>query len=1062
MSSESHNNKFELIVAPAIFLGTGAATAAVSGVSLVSPVGLGILLASGINSLSSTAISKLFDASVKDAPFFKISATVAAIGLTTFGTYMAAPLLAPASAIILTQEMALAVGLVSIATKTATATTQQFLMKTNAETPAPPSQEPVGPRSRRPKPQEKAPTGPRARLQRRQNPLAERVDTPPLGPLNWKKVGVVAFSALALLAPIAYWLTSPFLISEPIPHDLAPLLPALVPTLVPAPPPPVTPLQTEDQFFFLKLLVPLLSVSTLFGISRFFSRSSSKKTTPSAPPGSVSSSIKSLDKVFDPSIHGAGASAAAAAEAAPTIDIPFYSPIVSKEDKLLQAWREFVEVHCPNLESPDGKSHGFTKAKKQVLEGRELIRKLWQGEAVTTKNLEYALECVCWALMFHAIAKNQHFQEGMFDFLDPGHRIFELFKSSITHDRASTHYSHRASQHKGYDTNNLPIGKRTVLIGPMDNSPDQLEQRSYLKMENWGANIRDPSMQNLYQLACHFGEFVQSKAAQSGLCSQVGAGAAARKEHLPDADKTALETFKRELDQANFTPSLAFNLAEYGFSHGIPYITAALESTLVTPDLKKRIQDYIDAKRVYDHLNKRKGNEVIVDQSLLGSAFDRALTKRDDPEDHHFNAINRPVLWLETLKTLQDPKKRIEPQAVSLYLHTLKEIHVVENFLNPYSDPTTPDAIATLLTSLPKDKKSVIPVSNKSWGSADQSAKSMVVFVFDPQSKKITYYDPCSKSCSVKIERGAEEALLRLIKKIPTSDSRATRPLWSALSRGGPSRDVLVNSEVFVCDFVRCKTSDRSKSQSSAQDARATLARELRNAFDLTTKDPASAQAFLKERLPIQFTSRLEHVIPRTASAFLTKTPEQTPSYDKTEIFHQVDRDIQRGGGKIMLSDKQTTAESAKDVFDDLMSLLNNEQKALQALALMQQGLIGEVMEPIGQHLGLDSREDDPKYLLNNRGTKGMSFSITADKDTLNLSGSTPLHLIDMEGNLTASFEVSVKIDFQAGTLKTVLKFLEPADSSSTSSTSSTSAPISPGSPGSPGSPISDGKTEEE
>lgn len=157
------------------------------------------------------------------------------------------------------------------------------------------------------------------------------------------------------------------------------------------------------------------------------------------------------------------------------------------------AFNSYVQQHCFGIDP--------MRAKEKALRGLQLIQKLHRNEPVEQDNLEEKLSDACWGLMLSAITRGQAFVEGTFDLTDPGHRLFHFFMP-ILYGRSSSHYKKRVIPvtegywkgygHFGYDIgrdgqNDLPAYKRTVMLGRIITRDGT--DRTYLKMENWGANL---------------------------------------------------------------------------------------------------------------------------------------------------------------------------------------------------------------------------------------------------------------------------------------------------------------------------------------------------------------------------------------------------------------------------------------------------------------------------------------------------------------------------------------------------------------------------------------------
>lgn len=291
-----------------------------------------------------------------------------------------------------------------------------------------------------------------------------------------------------------------------------------------------------------------------------------------------------------------------------------------------KAFGNYVERHCPNIT--------FERAKRLANDGTILIQKLMRNEKVALDNIDHKLICACWGLMLHACNKNRPFVEGTLDIKDIGLRIFNFFSlSPLIYQRKSSHYSSRADRHFGIDLqaqgDPLPAGKRTVLfarINTLDGTP-----RTYLKMENWGANINfhndKNAWYNSYQVFPHTLEFFASisKKLFPSVFGEVGGGEDHCKEHLSEEIKSTIKALfdKIKEQEKHINPPSNEQVKEYGYHIVIPFFEEMLDLDTLQDELKGEITTFINQFReTYPNNPWQKGGEVGVNDSLLDTIPD--------------------------------------------------------------------------------------------------------------------------------------------------------------------------------------------------------------------------------------------------------------------------------------------------------------------------------------------------------------------------------------------------------------------------------------------------------
>jgi hypothetical protein len=292
-----------------------------------------------------------------------------------------------------------------------------------------------------------------------------------------------------------------------------------------------------------------------------------------------------------------------------------------------EAFKQYVGDHCSGIEEK--------AAVRYACQGLDLIKRLKQGSIDRSASEEDVI-AICWGKVAHSITKGDLFVEGMIDFKDENHAIFNfLYSTPSCYGRASTHYKTRAIRiengtwkgykHIGIDLEPLPSGMRTVVFGKIATT-DEFDH-TYLKMETSGTNLHVFSdlnaIRNIAQPLGHLGGLLVSQAKRNfpGVFGEVGGGEHDRKEHLPPNDrKTILELLEqiKEQDQSIQIPSKAV-IDEWGFSKALDIFEAALQSSIIQSQLKAKIEQYMHEINLrYPNSSHRKGNEIRMDDSVTG------------------------------------------------------------------------------------------------------------------------------------------------------------------------------------------------------------------------------------------------------------------------------------------------------------------------------------------------------------------------------------------------------------------------------------------------------------
>ncbi len=326
-----------------------------------------------------------------------------------------------------------------------------------------------------------------------------------------------------------------------------------------------------------------------------------------------------------------------------------------------EAFDHYVDLHCPGVD--------VQTARKLATEGIILIQKLRKNEPVEETNLDDQLVEACWGLMLHAITKNQAFVEGTIDIKDPEYRIFNFFFPAL-YGRSSSHYNKRAIpiengkwrdyKHFGADLSKLPANKRTVMLGKIATLDGS--HRTYIKMENWGANLNlishPNAMRNFYQVIFHSLEFFESaaKKAAPSVFGEVGGGLNMKKEHMLHKDAAEIATLieKIQSKKQKMSPPKNSDITEFGFQVIVPYFEQTLREGAISDGLRTHIEDFL--KRIQDRYGNnryQKGNETSIGDSILfmnparsDIAAERVELGEDDFEEMQMSSsIEFPKDW---------------------------------------------------------------------------------------------------------------------------------------------------------------------------------------------------------------------------------------------------------------------------------------------------------------------------------------------------------------------------------------------------------------------------------
>lgn len=382
--------------------------------------------------------------------------------------------------------------------------------------------------------------------------------------------------------------------------------------------------QVGEKTFFQKSFHMLLPFAMIYSAARYFHDLSWKTNLiSSAILGAVQLGIGTCtDRLFLQQKNSSNISYIISEEA------PSKNPLKTPD------WNEFikyVETQCEGVE--------VIVAVEKAARGLKLIQQLHLGKEVKQENLEQQLSDACWGMMLYAITNKQAFREGTFDFPDPNHRFFHFFESTLYGRRAS-HYETRTILmeegpwegygHFGLDiyrdgSNDLPANKRTVLIGRIQTRDGS--NRTYLKMEEWGANLNilsdSRALPNLDHIINHGYEFLVCQA-KTYLPQIFGVWVDGepyiRKEFMFQDDRNMCIALHEDICKIKIMEGYPFDLDGYGFQDAIPFFRAALKqpSIMQQEELSKKICGFLDEiEKRYDNLTYRHGNEVNIQDSIL-------------------------------------------------------------------------------------------------------------------------------------------------------------------------------------------------------------------------------------------------------------------------------------------------------------------------------------------------------------------------------------------------------------------------------------------------------------
>lgn len=228
-----------------------------------------------------------------------------------------------------------------------------------------------------------------------------------------------------------------------------------------------------------------------------------------------------------------------------------------------------------------------------------------------------------WMLMFRAHQTGQSFEQGMFVFDDPDHRIVRFFSeegagSSV---RPSSHFKQRREDSWGMDivqdyTTGLPAHHQTAHFGRLKPSAEGISL-SFLKPENWGLQTWD-------QWVGHALDFFVTRLHNPESSGQ-------RKEHLPEKVKSDFQKIFASVE-IKIDDSIVKDLNTYGLSGMIRFLIGCIEKLDLTSDQLLSIKKFFkELDEKYDdlHAQLRTGDEAIV------SLFRKEVIHLEGQEDDY-------------------------------------------------------------------------------------------------------------------------------------------------------------------------------------------------------------------------------------------------------------------------------------------------------------------------------------------------------------------------------------------------------------------------------------------
>jgi hypothetical protein len=329
----------------------------------------------------------------------------------------------------------------------------------------------------------------------------------------------------------------------------------------------------------------------------------------------------------------------------------------------LDRFADFVSTRSPQ--------YSFEQVKTFIQRGETLVTEIQNGRANSiglSQRAEMIAEMV-WYMLYCAVCEDQEFSQGTFVVRDPGHAIFKFFQSTLgmvggAAPRDSTHFADRILPSysadgkkivktygidvKPSEKKGLPANMRTVNFAAIE-TIDGFDW-SFFKPEAHG-------VEDWTDFMMHAWDYVKTRPAR---WMKKADGPNEYREHLP-----------LEVEKGFFAVTKGSNLPPVVKKFGISGIFSELhkmcKDSNVPQETKKKITTFLhDLSQKYNHLEVRKGNEVVLGDSFL----DGSITKSQD-------IININSLTLEQLKlneALARVKNAAHDEELSCALSALKEM----------------------------------------------------------------------------------------------------------------------------------------------------------------------------------------------------------------------------------------------------------------------------------------------------------------------------------------------------------------------------------------------------
>ncbi len=749
---------------------------------------------------------------------------------------------------------------------------------------------------------------------------------------------------------------------------------------------------------------------------------------------------------------------------------PIVIDVVAEEKRELKwdAINAYVSEHCADV--------SFEEANQKIREGITLIQRLLRKEEVEQNDLERKLSAVCWGLMAHSISKGRPFVEGTFDIQDPEHQIFNFFQP-VLYGRASSHYRKRTIAfeegpwrgyaHFGLDLGDLPANKRTVMMGRLKNP-----NRTYLKMENWGANLNfrtDPrALANCSHLIGHTLEFFASQAKRNlpAIFGEVGGGLHMHKEHMLREDKEMIANLIRRAQEADpsISPPSAAALDVLGFQEAVPFL-ASLISNPKFSELASEIHAYLEhLHNRCDGLSHRKGDEASVDESILeyhlltASSASSASKEEDREEIEGFEALESSAE--EEIKDWEIAYNRLLSTDV-LSNHSVKifgefleknqkctfvsdllipgiaeKQHYPETYLKTLFNDATKRTRANSPIFIPlilENPSKRIPYI----GSYFQD--HIVVLTY--QNGNWEYYD--SRGVKFEIETrnilGLNISPSRLLDSIQEEEKPAVASNLTAHLQVWD----WVNCGPFACNYMLQRVNNTPLKEISKKPAKdpTEMRRELAAQLKRRHAPPEVSRASVSEDI----TARLDFEHPRCHRKRATELLKENArpyivgeELDSARIFAQINIDLSRPGEGVnqftlndIVYDGTPGKNDANALFQELLRTGRAKEQILALMTLLQQGVFASIQMDIMKDLdllGFDSGlriNGNGEYLAKRSpGAPIRQYNIRTDGRNILLECSISLELSAKDSDKReiareepyGILEALVQLDLDAGT----------------------------------------------